>query len=98
MRADNAVMKADMAYGVDPVAKEGDEMPSYGKTSEKYGQLNLISMMEVDYYDVEKWNAFMDQTTWEEHFSPRYHGRARHSRYRVGRRAGRQKPERTLGA
>ena len=66
MRADNAVMKADMAYGVDPVAKEGDKMPSYGKTSEKYGPLNLLSMMEVDYYDEEKWNAFMDQTTWEE--------------------------------
>lgn len=66
MRADNAVMKADMAYGVEPVAKEGDEMPSYGKTSEKYGPLNLLSMMEVDYYDEEKWNAFMDQTTWEE--------------------------------
>ncbi len=66
MKCDNATMKADMAYGVEPIAKEGDKMPSYGKTNDKYGKLTLVSMMEVDYYDVEKWNAFMDQTTWEE--------------------------------
>ena len=40
-------------------------LPTVGKTSEKYGKLALVSLMNVDYAD-ERWEALVNQMTAEE--------------------------------
>lgn len=62
----NATIVADMAYGPSSVeVPAGMEMPKFGTVSEKYGELNLAMLMDVD-FDNEYWDALLDQLTWED--------------------------------
>ena len=58
-------MVDDMQYGKAMSDEGNTAMPTFGKVSEKYGQLTLMMLKDVP-YDNEYWDALLDQLTWED--------------------------------